>query len=339
MFQHFRCFAVCFTALLVAGCAHDVLLRTETKAFTETAGKSEAAGRSFYAGLIAEDRALWGILHRADRDCVPDMFGRAYFIASDEPHDLCSAVPRNTTQAAASGIDQDAFKVQYAALSFVKTYLKALAEVSADPELDARDSFASAAADLNVLVGALDKQAIPEARIGAVGDLEQMLRELSTNRKSAKAIRKIIATNRVDIDADFRRLIDWLKRDTSAARASNAATMAVLATLSTNDDAIGADARQWRIERQYADHDRNAALQRCLADAKDVVPPQPGLSERDLCKYPEAGVMLAGWRAHGELLGLIDGRPSKKQKAKLMKLQRENFMRVVKLYLDLIGVF
>lgn len=334
-----RIATVLFSLSALCGCAHDALLREETQRFVEVGQKSEIAGRAFYDNIVAKDREVWVFMYRVDPDCKPKPFGESYSDQSDNPLNICTRKKHKDTDPPLEAVSRETFGSRYAALAFIDSYLEALAKVSQAPKMDASQNFKVAASDLNLLLDALKQEKVADVKIGAVADLVSMLEQLSKDRESAKAIKKIADDKAQRVDADFKQLIVWLSLDVSAKKAQDSLFNATLSQISDSDKDIGGQARARWLENGFRQVDEARSVQACKQKANADPIPEIGLSERDLCGKTSAGVMLGGWRAHKELLSLIDGRMSKKQKARLLKLQRENFFRILKLYLDITSAF
>jgi hypothetical protein len=335
-----------FVAVLVlsfaclSGCAHDKLLRLETKDFTASAKDSEARGRAFYDDLIKNDRELWVALHQYDPNCKPHSMQPSFFRSDLSGRRLCDATPQRPEQRPAFDLKRSDFATEYAALAFIARYLTALSKAAADPELDAREDFVAAAQDLNLLLEVFRERKIEQNRIDAVGDLVGFINELAKEHHSAKEIRSIVAENRHAVDRAFGQLILVLKKDKFHENALDSAKSALAMVADTAPDgSLGAASRKKVIELHYAKEDALQRAKDCENSASKNKYPEIGIGEHDLCGFPEAGVMFAAWRSHRAFLGLIDGRMSKRQKARLIGLQRENFRRIAKLYLDIVGVF
>lgn len=327
--------------LLIAlcGCAHDALLREETQKFVEVARKSEAAGTAFYDGIIAKDREIWVFLHRVDPDCKPEPIGISYSQDSGGPLNFCRAPKPDETDFPLEGINRDKFGSRYAALQFIDTYLVALAKVSEDPKLDASENFKSAASKLNLLLDVLKEENVSDARVGAVADLALMLEQLSMDRESAKAIRAIAVKDSQRIDANFTQLIVWLDRDEATKIAQNRLFEGILSQVSDSNQNVGLEARRMWMENRFQKIDSEQKIAQCKSDASAETIDGTSFSQQSLCGRTAAGAMLAGWQAHKGFVSLIGGNMSKKQKARLLSLQRQNFFKILKLYVDFTGVF
>jgi hypothetical protein len=324
----------------LCGCAHDALLREETQKFVEVARKSETAGTAFYDGIIAKDREIWVFLHRVDPDCKPKPLGESYSDESDEnPLNFCRSTKRNDIDVPILAFTRDNFASRYAALEFIDSYLQALADVSQDPTLDGSENFKSAAAKLNHLLQALEKEQVSDARISAVSDLAGMLKQLSEDRESARAIRSIAGEKSKRVDADFKQLINWLEKDEVKKTAQNSRFDGILSQVSDSNQNVGLEARRMWIENSFQKIDREQKVTQCSRDASAETIDGTSFSQRSLCGKTAAGSMLAGWQAHKDFVSLIDGNLSKKQKAHLLSLHREKFFRILKLYVDFAGVF
>lgn len=336
--------ALTFSALMLAGCAHDKLLRQETQAFAATAQKSSAQGREFYERQIRDDRELWASLYQLDRKCTPASFRPSYFRLDGGAGALCSERAPSPGEPPSSELSRSHFAHQYAALKFIESYLVALTKAAGDPTLDASKDFAAAAADLNTLLTTFGMQTMAEDRTTAIGELVGLVEELSKERKSAKAIRAIVAEKRQGAESAFQLIVDSLKQDTGNEKTTRAAMLATLAMVGNASDAgvwgrQSGDARRKFLELRYRDIDEKERILECERNASDKTPAGVRYSEKALCVSPAAGMMQAAQQAHREFLGLIDGRLSKAQKEKLIKLQRQNLMRAIKLYLGLVAAF
>jgi uncharacterized protein (UPF0147 family) len=324
---------------MLCGCAHDALLREETQKFVEVAHRSETAGTAFYDGLVKKDREIWAFIHRVDPDCKPQPVGKSYSDATNDPLNFCKSRSSDPMELPLIMATRDKFSSRYAALEFISGYLEALAEVSQDPKIDASERFKSSAERLNLLLQTIREDNISDARIEAVASLANMLQQLSKDRESAKAIRRIAAENAEKIDADFRRLIVWLSHDEVMKTSQNDRLGGMLSQVSDSDSSAGMQARTMWIENRFYVIDLKQKFDECVRKASDEQIPGLELSKRDLCGKTAAGAMLAGWQAHQDFVSLIDGRLNAKQKARLMQLHRSNFFKVLKLYLDVTGVF
>lgn len=340
MFRNLFVAALALSFAGLSGCAHDKLLRLETKDFAASAKDSEVRGRAFYDDLIKNDRELWIALHQFDTNCKPHSMQPSFFRSDLPGRRLCDATPERPGQRPAFDLKRSDFAAEYAALAFISRYLTALSKAAADPELGAREDFVAAAGDLNLLLEVFRQQGIAQNRIDAVGDLLGLIEELAKEHRSAAEIRSIVAENRDATGKAFRQLILALKRDQhhQTALASAKSALAIVADTAA-DGSLGAASRKRVIELHYADIDARQRTEDCGNSASADVYPEIGIGERDLCGFPEAGVMLAAWRSHRAFLDLIDGRMNKRQKARLIALQRENFRRIARLYLDIAGVF
>lgn len=322
-------------ALALSGCAHDKLLRLETAEYAAAAKDAQSKGRAFYDGLIRQDREFWVALNQFDANCKPESMEKS-FVRVDLPGNrICTQQQANDQDLPLSELDRAALRKQYAALSFIDHYLEALSKASAEPELKAKEDFDAAIGDINTLLSAFKAEEIPTAETAAVGDLIGLMQALSNEQESATKIRQAVADRRDGADVAFRQLILALKRDRKDEE--NIRSIKALAESVAGAGANGEPGRKARrrqMEMHFQQRDESFRIAECeAAAAKDTIPAL-GLSERDLCPYPEAGMMLAAWRSHKAFLDLIDGRPSAKQRARLVRLQRENFMRMVKLYLQ-----
>ena len=336
--------ALAFSALISTGCAHDKLLRQETQAFVAATQKSNAAGQEFYDRQIRKDHELWASLHQLDRKCTPASLRNSYFRTDLKAGavGLCLESAPSQGKQPSFDLSRADFAGQYAALKFVESYLGALAKASGDPTLHASKDFAAAAADLNTLLAVLGMKKVQDGRITAVGDLAGLLEDLSKEHKSAKAIRAIVAEKRLRAESAFQEIVDALKRDKSHENATLASANALMDLAGNSTEALGisgAEARRIVIEMHYASIDEQDRVAKCEKSASGEVPEGVRYSEKELCRYPAAGVMQVAQQAHREFLGLIDGRLSKAQKQKLINLQRENFIRVFKLYLSVVAAF
>ncbi len=336
--------ALVFSALILAGCAHDKLLRQETQAFAAAAQKSNAVGREFYERQIRNDRELWATLHQLDPTCTPASVKPSYFRLDGGAGGLCSKSASSPGKQPSFDLSRADFAGQYAALKFIESYLGALAKAAGDPTLDASKDFAAAAADLNTLLTVFGMQAMADDRTTAIGDLVGLVEELSKEHKSARAIRAIVAEKRQGAESAFQQIVDALKRDKSLENDTQASMRTILdvagnASYTGLSDIQSADARREFIELHYLRVDEVDRIAQCEEGASDKAPADVRYSEKELCGSPAAGVMQAAQQSHREFLGLIDGRLSKAQKQKLIKLQRQNLMRAIKLYLGLIAAF
>lgn len=335
MSRHFVAFVVSIIVLALSGCAHDKLLRLETAEYATAAKDAQSRGRAFYDGLIRQDREIWLTLNQYDSHCTPESMSGSYTLSKPTKGRLCSSTPERKGQQPLASLRRSEYATQYAALSFIGHYLDGLAKASVDPELGGKEDFVAALGDLNTLLSAFGKSGINEAQTNAVGELVDFVEQMTKERQSADDIRGIVAERRDRVDFAFRQLILSLKRDKQDELA--AAAVKTLADLVAATDAKGvtnAAARRRTMELHFLAEDEKQRVADCASAADGDQIEGLRLSERDLCAYPEAGMMLAAWRAHRAFLDLVDGRLSTKQKARLVHLQRENFMRMVKLYLQ-----
>jgi hypothetical protein len=330
----FRLFAIT-AAILLCGCAHNQLLRLETKDYVVTADRAEASGRAFYDGIIASDRALWAGLHAFDARCTPRSLRESYFNPDGSSRGLCSTTPPFKGAQPGEDIDRATFAKQYAALDFVASYLKALAEASADPELKAADAFKLAAADLDVLFR-LFKAENPLDKDGAaaIQELVGLIDELAQDARSAAEIRALVRERGARADAAFAALSEWLVRDARLKQATD--DISLHFNVFRAIDGGASDVERGRIiETHYAGIDARETVARryaaCMARAEVAL--------RRFCAHPEAGLMYLAGQSHRELVGLADGRMNARQKARFMALQRAYFFRVASLFLDLTGAF
>lgn len=321
-------------ALALSGCAHDKLLRLETAEYAVAAKDAQSKGRAFYDGLIRQDREFWIALNQLDATCKPASMKASYVRGDLSGDRICTQQKTSDGDQALSELDRATLRKQYAALSFIEHYLEALSKASAEPELKAKENFDAAIGDVNTLLSAFKAEEIPTTETAAVGELIGLMEELSSDHESAEDIRRIVAERRDRTDAAFRQLILALKRDRKDEE--NVQSIKALIESLVGAGANGEPSRKARrrqMEMHFQQRDESFRIAECEAAAgKDTIPAL-GLSEKDLCPYQEAGMMLAAWRSHNAFLDLIDGRLSAKQKARLVRMQRENFMRMVKLYL------
>ncbi len=322
-------------ALFASGCAHNQLLRLETKDYVATAQHAEAGGRAFYDGIIASDRALWAGLHAFDARCTPRSLRESYFNPEGASRGLCSATPPFKGAQPSEDIDRATFAKQYAALDFVASYIKALAEASTDPELKAADSFKQAAADLDVLFRLFNAEnPLDKDGAAAIQELVGLIDELAQDARSAAEIRALVRDRGPRADAAFAALGEWLVRDARLKQATDG--MNLYFNVLRAVDGGASDVERGRImETHYAGIDAREAVARryaaCMAGAE--------VEQRRFCAHPEAGLMHLAGQSHRELVGLAGGNMNARQKARFMKLQRAYFFRVASLFIDLTGAF
>lgn len=328
--------SVALSALLVlSGCAHDKLLRLETAEYAAAAKDAQSQGRAFYDGLIRQDREFWIATYRADPACTPESMAPSYARADLPGNRLCTDKPQRKNQPPLQDLRRSDFASRYAALSFIGHYLDALAKASADPELGAKEDFTAAVGDLNTLLSVFKADNIPEQDSAAIGELIGFAEALAKEHRSAEEIRAIVAERRSRVDDAFRVLVLALRNDKSLQEATS--DSALLERIVIANGASGSDAPELRrqvLERHFLMEDERQRIGACEQAAATRPAGKLGLSERDLCATPEAGLMLAAWQSHDAFLDLIDGHLSAKQKARLVRLQRENFMRLARLYLQ-----
>lgn len=364
MFMYRMMIAIALAASLLSGCAHDELLRLETQDYVKVADKVEASGRAFYDGMVEGDRALWAELYALDEKCTPESLRPSIFTSDtnrdgkidDADNGFCDAELDENSKFISREIERSMFAEQYAALAFLRSFLTALANASADPELRASKEFKAAAVDLAALSKALNKKApLTGEQVEAFGNLIDFMEELSRDHRSAKEIRQIIEDNHEDVSAAFDVLIAAMQKDKSL----QGATGSLKNSLEQVHDRASAkdkikEMRRKLIASHYARVDtEEKEIQRvdaCEAiadrkirhaqDARGEDEEKQARLEKAICPFPEAGAMLAAKQANQDFVDLaLEGRMSNKQKARLMKLQRENFMRAVSIFIDLTGVF
>jgi hypothetical protein len=339
----FRLLAIT-TVMWLSGCAHNQLLRLETKDYVVATRQAEAGGRAFYDGIIASDRALWASLHAYDPKCMPRSLRDSYFDADTngdgrvdkEDQGLrCVTHPTSFARVPSEDIDRATFAKQYAALDFVASYLNALAEASADPELKAADAFKQASADLDVLFRLFKTESpVDKDEVAAIQELVDLIDELAKDARSAAEIRSIVRKRGARAEAAFAALSEWLMRDAILKQATDGIALHFNAFRAI--DGRASDVERGRIiETHYAGIDAREAVEQryatCMAGADVPL--------RRFCSHPEAGLMHLAGQSHRELTGLVDGRMSARQKARFMSLQRAYFFRVASLFLDLTSVF
>ncbi|NUQ86303.1 MAG: hypothetical protein HUU11_16480, partial [Anaerolineales bacterium] len=223
MFRNLFVAALALSFAGLSGCAHDKLLRLETKDFAASAKDSEVRGRAFYDDLIKNDRELWIALNQFDPECKPPSMRPSFFRADLPGRRLCDAEPSRPKQPQAHELRRIDFAAEYAALAFVARYLTALSKAAEDPELGAREEFVAAAGDLNLLLEVFKQNKIEQDRIDAIGDLVGLIEDLAKEHRSAEEIRKIVADNRDAADRAFRELILALKNDQAQKKALTSA--------------------------------------------------------------------------------------------------------------------
>jgi hypothetical protein len=330
----FDCIALA-ALLALTGCAHDKLLRLETAEYALAAKDAQSKGREFYDRLLRQDREFWVARYQQDPECTPESMKKSYARDDLPGNRFCSGEQQSAKDEPLRDLRRSDFASRYAALSFIGHYLDALAKASADPELGAKQDFAAAVGDLNTLLSALKKGGVPDEQTSAIGELVGFVEELSKEHRSAEEIRSIVAERRSRVDGAFRVLVLALKDDKSLEKATS--NMDLLERIVIANGASGNNARELRrqiMEKHFLMQDERQRIEACEKAASTRPDGKLGLSERDLCAIPEAGLMLAAWQSHDAFLKLIDGHLSAKQKARLLRLQRENFMRLTKLYLQ-----
>ncbi|MGN6152174.1 MAG: hypothetical protein ACTHOH_09230 [Lysobacteraceae bacterium] len=330
----FDCIALA-ALLVLPGCAHDKLLRLETAEYALAAKDAQSKGRAFYDGLIRQDREFWIARYQRDPACKPESMSPSYANGNLPGNRICSSDPKSEKDNPLHDLRRTDFASRYAALSFIGHYLDALAKASVDPELGAEEDFTAAVGDLNTLLSAFKEQKIPDTKTAAIGKLVGFMEELSKEHRSAEEIRLIVAERRSGVDDAFRVLVLALKDDKSLEKATS--NIILLDRMVIANGASGSEARELRrqvMEQHFLMQDDVQRIEACEKAASTRPDGKLGLSERDLCAIPEAGLMLAAWQSHDAFLDLIDGHLSAKQKARLVRLQRENFMRLAELYLQ-----
>lgn len=350
---------------LLCGCAHDKLLRLETQDYVKVAEKTEASGRAFYDGMIESDRALWAELYAIDEKCTPKSLGPSAFSADtnddgnvdSKDKGFCLSLSDEKDLRISNEIDRDMFQRQYAALAFLRSYLTALATASADPELSAEKEFKAAADDLALLSEALRvKSMLDKNQLEAVGNLIDFMENLSKEHRSAKEIRGIVETEHKNVHAAFDVLIEAMRKDISLKRSTASLKGAIevfIAQTAPMDDKT-MERRKKIIAMHYARIDIEEKEQHRIAacsaipekkieqaiEARDAEAEESARREKSHCEFPEAGAMLAAKQASLDFIDLaLEGRMSAKQKARLIKMQRENFMRAVSIFIDVTTAF
>jgi hypothetical protein len=356
--------AMAFSLLLISGCAHDKLLRLETRDYVKVAEKTEASGRAFYDGIVESDRNLWAELHAIDENCTPKSLRPSAFDPDtngdgkldDRDDGFCRVVSDEKGEIVSQEIERKMFGPQYAALSFIRSYLAALATASADPQLNAAKEFKSAAADLALLSQALKAKQNPltEDQVQAVGELVDFIEALSQDHRSAKEVRRIVDENQTKVDAAFDVLIAAMRSDQGLRRSTQGSKDMLEAYRGIQvavKDKEKEDRRRRLIEMHYARVDaeeneiRRVAACEKLAERKmeaakqdPRIDMQDAQAEKDICPFAEAGAMRAAKQANADFVALaLEGRMSAKQKARLIRMQREHFMRAVSIFIDLAG--
>lgn len=374
---YLRIATVLFFLSALCGCAHDKLLRLETQDYVKVAEKTEASGRAFYDGMIEGDRALWAELYAIDEKCTPKSLGPSAFSADTngdrnidgKDRGFCLSLSDEKDIRVSNEIDRGMFQRQYAALAFLRSYLTALATASADPELSAEKEFKAAAADFEILLNALknlkkkkknaegkEEALLSDDQIGVVSSLIGSIEELSKNHTSAKEIRRAVESNRYKVNSAFDVLTAAMKEDKSLSDLTiemNSTLNSYVALQATSQDKTR-EARKklifahyQRIDAQEKESRRilacNAAADTASKNAhksQDDEAKRKAELEKQLCEFPEAGAMLAAKQASLDFIDLaLEGRMSAKQKARLIKMQRENFMRAVSIFIDVTTAF
>lgn len=355
-------------AAMLQGCVRSQLLRQETQAFAKTAGDASAAGTKFYRDLIDNDRDLYTTLYVLDASCRPPSLGRPIYwltggspeppedkrletskgkqkkTPADKPADKpaetpkrwCADQPVPGTYALFSEFGYDSFEREFATLAFTSSYVAALAELAADPKATASKQFADAAADLNTLLAAANKDPVlNKDQIEAASSLFGLLQELSSNARSAREIRALLAAKSAEATKNFERLSDGLLKDPAFNEAIFDAKVAIAVELVRFRGPAQPFERHMALTGYYRAIDTqrsiNAIRRNCEATAK------PDASK--YCGATAAGLMHAAAQAHTDLLNLAAGNLSTEQKAKEAKLAYARFIGVVRLFVSLAAAF
>jgi len=330
-------------AALLQGCVQNQLLRQETQAFAATADKAATEGATFYSHLIESDRQLYAAFYVLDGTCRPPSIsvdGRVHWLKeprSKTPERWCADWAAPDTQTLSSELTYESFAREFAALSFMANYVAGLLELAANPEADAGKRFAGAAADINTLLAAANKDPVlNKDQIEAASGLFGFLQELSSEATSAHEIRSLLKKNGARTMENFQALTKSLLADSAFNNADLEARIATATTALKFRPLPDPFLRHTMLTGYYEAIDLNRTLgafkARCEVKAKKA-------DDRKFCGAQAAGLMHAASVAHADLLSLAAGDLNDAQKAKAAKLAYARFIGVVRLFVSLTGAF
>ena len=171
-------------ALFCSGCVKNQLLRSEAHVFSAKAIEATESGEAFYISLVRSNQQLHELLYTLDGRCVP---------ASMRPKERISTTPASIEPGVSnfclklnSDLSYSSFEREFRSLDFVASYVTALAEAAAEPELISAKTFTQASTDFNTLRASLKQSGIEEDKLNAVSELLKEIETISKYESSAK---------------------------------------------------------------------------------------------------------------------------------------------------------